>query len=145
MAAVYRFWVSLMALAVVVQIGLAGVGAFHAANKLEDDKDTLTGKSFGSWFDPHVALGYLIFLSTIVLLLISLIGYRRRWKRSLLIVGLVVAQVLLAWLGDGIPALGFLHPINALLIAAVLGRTAYEEWRPAAETTTAVPATSPAV
>lgn len=146
MAAVYRFWVSLLALAVLVQIGLAGVGAFHAASKLDKDTKTMTGKSFSHWFGPHIALGYLIFLGTIVLLLISLIGYRARWKRSGLIVLLLVAQILFAWFGGAANgALGFLHPLNALLIAAVVGRTAYEEWRPAAETTTVAPATSPAV
>jgi hypothetical protein len=123
-----------MALAVLVQIGLAGVGAFHASNKLEDKGDTLGEKSFSSWFGPHVALGYILFLASIVLLILAAVGARHRLKISALAVALFVVQVLLAWLGGGVPALGFLHPLNALVILAVVGRLAHDEWRGARRT-----------
>ena len=128
MSAVYRFWASLMALAVVVQIGLAGVGAFHAA-KESDDHKTITDDTFGSWFGPHVALGYLLVPAALVLALLSLVARGGRIKWSLIALGLFVAQVLLAWLAYGVPVLGFLHPINALLILGTLGRIAHGEWR----------------
>jgi hypothetical protein len=38
--------------------------------------------------------------------------------------------VLLAWLGGGVWALGFLHPINALAIFGLSGMMAAAEWRP---------------
>ena len=128
MSAVYRFWASLMALAVVVQIGLAGVGAFHAA-KESDDHKTITDDTFGSWFDPHVALGYLLVPAALVLVLLSLVARGGRIKWSLIAFALFIAQVLLAWLAFGVPALGFLHPINALLILGTLGKIAHGEWR----------------
>jgi hypothetical protein len=117
-----------MALAVVVQIGLAGVGAFHAA-KESDDHKTITDDTFGSWFGPHVALGYLLVPAAAILVLLSLVARGGRIKWSLIALGLFLAQVLLAWLAFGIPALGFLHPINALLILGTLGKIAHGEWR----------------
>ncbi|MDX6488897.1 MAG: hypothetical protein QOK13_1512 [Gaiellaceae bacterium] len=128
MSAVYRFWASLMALAVVVQIGLVGVGAFHAA-KLSDKHKTITDDVFGSWFKPHIALGYLLVPAALLLVLLSLVARGGRIKWSLIAFGLFILQVLLAWLAYGVPALGFLHPINALLILATLGKIAHGEWR----------------
>jgi len=46
---------------------------------------------------------------------------------ALAIAGIV--QVLLAWLGESVPGLGFLHPINALLIFALSGAAAHVAWR----------------
>src|SRR5437868_6945477 len=99
MAAAYRFWAGLLAVAVLVQIGLAGVGAFHASSKLEDKGDTLGEKSFSDWFGPHVGLGYLLFLASILLLILAAVGARHRLKWSALAAGLFVVQILLAWLG----------------------------------------------
>ena len=139
MAAVYRFWVSLIALAVVAQIGLAGVGAFHAAKKVDDDK-SITKDAFESWFSPHSALGYLLVLAALVLLVLAAVGRRDRLKLSAAAFVLFIVQVLLAWLGSGVPALGFLHPINALVILATVGRLAHGEWRGPAASGRAVPA-----
>ena len=33
---IYRYWISILALAVIVQIAFAGYGAFYAANKVSD-------------------------------------------------------------------------------------------------------------
>ena len=128
MSAVYKFWASLMALAVVVQIGLVGVGAFHAA-KESDKHKTITDDTFGSWFAPHIALGYLLVPAALVLVILALVTRGGRIKRSLLAVGLFIVQVPLAWLAYGVPALGFLHPINALLILGTMGWIAHREWR----------------
>ena len=128
MSAVYRFWASLMALAVVVQIGLAGVGAFHAA-KESDKHKTITDDTFGSWFGPHIALGYLLVPAALILVLLSLFARGGRIKWSLIAFGLFIARVVLGWLAFGVPALGFLHPINALLILGTLGKIVHGEWR----------------
>jgi hypothetical protein len=132
MSAVYKFWASLMALAVVVQIGLVGVGAFHAA-KESDDHKTITDDTFGSWFSPHIALGYLLVPAALILVILALIARGGRIKWSVIAFGLFIAQVLLAWLAYSVPALGFLHPINALLILALMGRISYGEWRRTSE------------
>jgi len=131
MKGIYKFWISLMTVAVVVQIGLAGFGAFDTADKLSSDGSTVDESSFEDSFGPHAGLGTLIVLSGLVLLLISF-GTRdgRRMKRSGIIFGLLVLQLLLAWTGAAVPfLLGALHPLNAFLILAVLGSTTYSEWK----------------
>ena len=45
MATVYRWWAAILTLAVVVQIGLAGYGAFNSAEKIEDN-DSISKKAF---------------------------------------------------------------------------------------------------
>jgi hypothetical protein len=135
--AIHRYWASLMLLAVVVQIGFAGYGAFDAADKVGNgsiDEDT-----FEDGFGLHAALGTLIVLAGLLLFLISL-GTRNRSRilQSLLVFGLLVAQLILGWTGAELPAvLGFLHPINALIILAVLGRMTAMMWREDRATTAA--------
>jgi hypothetical protein len=132
---IYKYFVSLMALAIVVQIGLAGFGAFDTADKLSSDGSSVDEKSFENSFGPHAALGTFIVLSGLLLLLFSF-GTRdgRRMKRSGIIFGLLVLQLMLAWTGASVPfLLGALHPLNAFLILAVVGTTAYREWKPAVE------------
>jgi hypothetical protein len=142
--AIYRFWVTILLAAVAIQIFLAGYGAFDAAGKLEDEGSTIDEESFHSGFEPHIALGYLIFLGTLVLLLLSF-GARGRARilRSLAVVGLAVLQIVLAWIGYGAAYVGGgLHPINAFVILGLLGSITWREWkveRVSAEPTAATP------
>ena len=57
-----------------------------------------------------------------------------------IVAALFVVQVLLAWLGDGVPALGWLHPLNALLILGFTGRNAYRAWQERAPAAASAPA-----
>jgi uncharacterized protein DUF6220 len=145
--AVYRVWVTILTAAVVLQIFFAGYGAFDASSKLEDEGSTIDEDAFTASFDPHIALGYLIFLGSLVLLLLSF-GARGKSRilRSAGVVGLVVLQVLLAWIGYGVPYVaGGLHPVNAFVIAGFLGSITYREWSTRkAEAPEAAPATTPA-
>jgi hypothetical protein len=127
--AIYRFWVSLVTLAVVLQIAFAGYGAFDTADKV--DGGTVDQDSFEDSFGPHIAFGYLIFLATLVLLLLSF-GARgkQRILRSVGVVVLLVIQILLAWTGASAPYIfGALHPINAFIILGLLGSITYREWK----------------
>ena len=129
--AIYRFWVTILTAAVAIQIFLAGSGAFEAAHKLEDEGSTIDDDSFHNGFEPHIALGYLIFLGTLVLLLLSF-GARGRGRilRSLGVLGLATLQVLLAWIGYGVPYVaGGLHPINAFIMLGFLASITYREWK----------------
>jgi len=132
MATVYRWWAAILALAVLVQIGLAGYGAFHAAEKIEDN-DSISKSSWEDGFDPHAGFGYLVVLAGIVLFLISL-GTRdgrtrpRLWW-NLAVPLLLILQVILAWIGESAGALGFLHPINAFVIMGLVGSIAGRAWR----------------
>ena len=129
--AIYRIWVTILTAAVVLQIFLAGYGAFDAAHKLEDEGSTIDDDAFNSSFDTHIALGYLIFLGTLVLLLLSF-GARGKSRilRSLGVVLLVMLQIVLAWIGFGLPYVaGGLHPINAVVILGFLGAITWREWK----------------
>jgi hypothetical protein len=141
MKAVLRWWTIVIPFLVVVQIALIGVGAFHATHTIDDRFgdtvppacDSACGKSLndsiGSWFGPHVAFGYLLVLFALLYFLVSLFSRdRRQMKIGGITALLFVIQVVLAWLGDGVPAVGFLHPLNALLILGFTGRNAYLAW-----------------
>ncbi len=126
---VYRYWLALLLLAVVVQIGAAGYGAFNAADKA--DPGPLSDDSFTSGFDFHNGFGYIIFLASIVLLLLGLgarLGRPRIWW-VLAVPVLVIIQILLANAGESAPIVGVLHPINAFLILGVIGELAHRAWR----------------
>jgi hypothetical protein len=127
--AVYRYWISLVALAVVVQIGLAGYGAFYAAHKVSDA--SINEDTFEDGFGAHIGLGYLIFLLTIIAVILVLLA--RPGKRPVLmtlgLLALVFVQILLAQIGESVPALGALHPINAFIILGLVGALAAGQWR----------------
>lgn len=140
---IHRFWASLMTLAVIVQIGFAGYGAFDAADKLGNG--SIDESTFEDGFGTHAALGNLLLLGGLVLFLLSL-GTRNRSRIlwSLLAFVLLIVQLILGWTGAELPAvLGFLHPVNALIILGVLGSLTGRMWREDRTMTTATPAAAP--
>jgi hypothetical protein len=127
--AAFKYLVGLFFVGVVAQIGLAGVGAFHTVSK--NDDGPLAKEKAGDWFGAHAAVGYLLVLLSLLLLLVAFAVRDGRLRRGAgLLFGLMIVQVLLAWLGGGVWALGFLHPINALAIFGLSGMLAATEWRP---------------
>ena len=64
-----------MFLAIVVQVGLAGYGAFSVAGDV--DKATVNEDQFGDAFGLHIALGYLAVLAGLVLLILALLARSR--------------------------------------------------------------------
>jgi hypothetical protein len=139
---VHRWWTIVIPFAVVVQITLVGVGAFHASTLVDDkfgDKipppcNSACGKAFdksyGNWFDPHVAFGYILVLSVLLYAVFSLATRDKRlMKMGGITAGLFIIQLLLAYLAYGVNALGWLHPLNALLILGYTGRNAYRAWQ----------------
>jgi len=128
--AAFKYLVGLFFVGVVAQIGLAGVGAFHTVSK--NDDGPLAQDKAGDWFGAHAAVGYLLVLLSLLILIIALAARDGRLRRGAgLLFGLMIVQVLLAWLGGGVWALGFLHPINALAIFGLSGMLAAAELRPA--------------
>jgi hypothetical protein len=142
--AIYRVWLTILTAAVVVQIFFAGYGAFDNIHKLDDQGSTIDQDAYNSSFDPHIALGYFIFLGSLVLLLLSFgVRGRARILRSLGVVGLVALQVVLAWIGYGVPYVaGGLHPINAFIILGFLASITYREWKVERTAGAAAPATA---
>ena len=127
----YRYATVVVFLGVLAQFGAAGYGAFYTANKLDDAGDTLGHEGFQHGWDFHSGFGYIVVGATIVLLLIGLaakLGKPRIFLPFALAVAGIV-QVLLAWLGESVPGLGLLHPINALVMFAMSGAAAHVAWR----------------
>ena len=131
MKAVYKWWATLVFVGIVVQIGLAGYGAFYVVGKT-DNGGTVDEDTVSKGFDPHVAWGYLVVgLSTLILLVIGLIAGYGRWRlgRHGLLFALFVLQVALAIGGYGAAAIGFFHPVNALLILLLILWIVNDTWR----------------
>jgi hypothetical protein len=133
--ALYRWWATLLFACVVVQVGFAGFGAFFVINKVDDDRP-VTESEFEDGFVPHSVLGYLILLLGLIFLLIGAGAGIGKWRlgRHGVLFALLILQLLLAWIGFGVPAVGFLHPVNALVIFSLLGWIVSDEWRRRAPT-----------
>ena len=131
MRAVFRWWAVVVFVGVVVQIGFAGYGAFYVVDKADDAPKTVTNHQVDHGFGPHSAWGYLVILLGIILVPLAFAGRvdRSRKMMSGVIAGLLVIQFFLAVLGWTWAPLGFLHPLNAIAIAAVTGVLARMEWR----------------
>ena len=142
---IYRYWVALVFLAVVVQVGAAAYGGFYSVQKLDDqsgsdESKSITEKVFDHGFSFHTGFGYLIFLAAVVLLLLALAARlgRRRVLHTRALAVAVIVQIVLAWISGSVAAVGFLHGINALVVFGLTGSLAAQAWwgtrRPAAET-----------
>lgn len=143
MRTLYWLWATLVFVAVIVQVGFAGYGAFYAANKLDDDGSTIDEDVFFHGFTFHAAWGYIVVLLGLILLVIGVAAGIGKWRlgRHGVLFALLVLQVLLAWFGFGVPAIGFFHPVNALAIFSLSGWIARDEWRRRRELPSAVAAT----
>ena len=128
---IYRYWAWLLFAAIVIQVGLAGYGAFYAANKLDGEGATIDEDVFFDGFGIHAGVGYLVVLLGLVFLILAFAGRVRGRQLQLtgLLFGLLIVQVLLAWFGFEVPAIGFFHPVNALVIFLISGWLAMTEWR----------------
>jgi len=112
---VLKWFAPLMAVAIVVQIFLAGEGIFgikHVSKDLGDAKV----------LDPHRAFGYILAEPVALLfLLVALLAWHpvKRVRRvSILLPFLVFAQDPLSWGGRWS---GAFHPLNAILVLALFG------------------------
>ena len=128
---IYRVWTAVIVVAVLVQIGAAGYGAFYASEKA--DPGPITHQAWDHGWNFHKAFGYILFYAAIVLFGLAVIGRFPR-KRVLEITGLpllIAAQIGLAAGGESIPAIGVFHPLVAFLILGFAGRLAFEAgWKP---------------
>ena len=108
---VYRWTLATFLFAGVVQIFLAGLGAFKLLHGAGD-----------SALDPHRTLGYALAGAAIVILIVTLIvrpGTRAIVGAVLLVLMTVVLQSLLAGLADDHVIFGALHATDGLFILAI--------------------------
>ena len=148
MRAVYKWISTLIVVAVVCQVGFAAYGAFYAAHKIDKsniDPKVVTEDQFDRGFGLHFFGFAAIALLVIALVVVSLIGGYGRWRlgRAGVLFLLVLLQLVLAGIAFGVPAIGFFHAVNALVIFTFAGMTARAEWQ-ASKETVAAPLAEPA-
>jgi hypothetical protein len=133
---IMKYYVALFAVAIVVQIFLAGEGIFGIKEgPALDDQKTL---------DAHRFHGFILTLPAALLLLIfALLAWfpdKRMRVISIVLPFLIFAQQLLAEAGRWG---GAFHPLNAFLVLGLLGFLARRLWRP--ETAAPEAAAAPSV
>ena len=135
MRAVFRWWSAILIVAVLVQIGFAGYGAFYVVDKADNAPKIVTSDQVDHGFGPH-QFGYIVILLGLILVPLAFAAKvdRMRKRMSIVIAVLLILQFVFAILGWAWAPLGFLHPLNALAIAAVTGTLARIEWRGAPAT-----------
>jgi hypothetical protein len=116
---VYRIVGMLIAIAVVLQVASIALAGFTIAKDADDG--TSIGADYSNFGQSyHSIAGSVIALLALVFLIVSFLTDVPRGRMLAgIVVGLVVVQFLLAVVSFGLPALGVLHGINGLVIAAV--------------------------
>ena len=139
----FRWLTVVLFVAVLVQVGLAGYGAFHAVHAA--DKTSISKKTIEHAFNAHVALGYLIVLAMLVLFIVAVAGRlgksKVQWSGGIVVLGIL--QAILGMASESAPAIGPLHALNALALFATTGLLAHRSWTKGGPATHA-PAASPA-
>jgi hypothetical protein len=129
MATVYRVWTSVVFAAIVVQVALAGYGAFHAVDK-SHDAGSIGKKSVEHGFDAHAILGTIIIVAALLLVLFAWLSKggaaRTKWAAFLFVATLV--QLGFAAAGHAVAGLGVLHGAWALVVYALAGIIAHRAW-----------------
>ena len=143
MRSAFRWLTSVLFVLVVVQVGLAGYGAFNAIHKA--DNHPVTKKTIENGFDPHGVVGTLVLLAMLALLIVALAGHigPAAVRFTAVLFGLGILQLILGLVSTSVPVIGFLHGINALAIYAASGLLAHRSWtadRAAAPGATPAPA-----
>ncbi len=143
MRTLYAVWSWILFAAIVVQVGLAGYGAFYSASKLGDEGATIDEDVFFDGFVAHAIFGYLVMLAALIFMIIGVVAGIGKWRLGMhgALFALLVLQMILAFIGFEVPVIGFFHPVNALLIFSLAGMVAWREWR----LRTAKPDPAPAV
>ena len=129
---VWRVLVALIAVACVVQIFLAGRGAFgvHGAVKLDDQKS----------FDPHRALGEIIGLLAVLALIAALAHWRDKRLIGVTFLLALMAEVLQHLFAlPKHPWVAGLHALDGVAILGLSAWLAHRAWRGPAERPAASP------
>ena len=129
MRTAFRVVASLTSLAVIVQVGFAGYGAFNAIDKADHGHD-ISKKTIENGFDPHGVNGTIVLILMLILLIVALVA-RHHVRIAAILFALGIIQLLLAAGGTSAAWVGFFHGVNALAIAGLAGSLAGAEWREA--------------
>ena len=128
MRTAFSYLTSVLFVAIVVQVGLAGYGAFNALHKAKHA--SVTKKTIENGFDAHAALGTIIVILLLLAFLLAAAARMGRpwvpWTGGLFVAGVV--QLVLGAVSSDVPVLGFFHGIVALAIYAGVALLAHRAW-----------------
>lgn len=128
MRSVFRSLTSVLFVAVVVQVGLAGYGVFNAIHKAKTAP--VAQKALEDDLGAHGVFGYVVLLLMLLLLVVALAGKlgsaESKWSGGIFLLGIL--QAILGAASISAPALGFLHAMNALAIYAAVALLAHRAW-----------------
>lgn len=129
MRSAYRILAHVVAIGVVLQAATLAFGIFGLWNDVDGGLVVDSSYEWNTGMMLHGAIGMLAMPLVALLLLITSFFAKvpRGTIWALIILGVVVLQIVLALVGFGIPAVGALHGINAIVILAlaiVAGRRA---------------------
>ena len=124
----FKILTSVLFVAVLVQIGLSGYGAFDAIHKAKSGP--VTKHTIEHGFDPHGIVGTVILAVMVLLVLVAAIPKLRaewlKWSVGLLVLGVI--QMILAAVATSVPVVGFVHGLNAAVIYAGAAMLAHRAW-----------------
>lgn len=123
MKATYMWLARLIAIGVVLQAAFIAWGMFEIRNAADDGKAFTADTAVNAGRALHSAFGSgVIPLLVLLLLIVSFFARVPGGVRSaLIILGLVVLQIGLAFSSYPLPVLGVLHGVNAFVLAGVAG------------------------
>jgi ABC-type uncharacterized transport system permease subunit len=129
--ALHRWLLTLFILGVAVQFFLAGLGVFRVDHVATKTGTTLTENRFDHFFDPHMALGNLLFIVAVLVFVAALLARvgRARVLTMLALPLLVLLQFVFA--GGGPAWFRAFHVLNAFVIAGLAGTQTGIYWREA--------------
>lgn len=125
---IYRILIALFAVAVVVEIFLAGLGIFRA---MPGENESVSHETIEGKFDAHAALGDFLGGGAVLLLILILIAWtgRRSIGATFALAVLTFVQGILGGTGDSAPVAGAFHAFNAFLILGLSLFLAWRAWR----------------
>lgn len=125
----FKYLTSVLFVAVVVQVALAGYGVFYALHKA-NDAGSVTKNAFDQGFDAHAVLGTVLLVVMLALVLVAVAGRlgSTALKYSVGLLAAGILELVFADLGRSVPVLGFLHVLNALAIYAAAALLAHRTW-----------------
>ena len=121
MRSAYRILAHLVAIGVVVQAATLAFGIFGLWNDVDAGLVVDDNYEWNAGMMLHGTIGMLVMpLLSLLLLIVSFFAkVPRGITLALIIFGTVILQIVLALAGFGIPAIGALHGVNAIVILAL--------------------------
>jgi hypothetical protein len=121
MRATYRVLAYLVAAGVFVQAGAIALGWFTTLHELDDGAVIDSSYEGNIGHSVHGTVGTMVIpLLVIALLIVSFFAkFAGAVRYALIIFGLVVLQITLAFVAFGAPVVGALHGLNALVLLGV--------------------------